>query len=144
MSTKRDFRNRDLIPPIMNTFLVSVLLGPPIGGVLMAFSRVGPFAVVFLPVILIYAYPLGIASALVFAFCPSLFGRFLGEPPRWSVFVSSLIPYFGFETLFFFYPPAKDSAFASFASLPNFGFAIAHIGSAWVCWLMVRKSWKSA
>jgi hypothetical protein len=126
--------NLSVRKPLIATFLTCVLLGPPVGGIVIGLGLVGDQGVLtallsslaFAP----FSYVSGGLSALTSGVAMTAYGGFKGKPPLWFALVCAV------------------ATFAVLQSVQNDqarGYAVmlltAHIVSGLVCWLVFSRFW---
>jgi hypothetical protein len=122
--------------PLLATFLTCVLMGPPVGALVMALEVMGEQGIVtaLLSSLLLvpFSYVSGGLSALASGLAMVAYGWFKGKPPLWFAIICAVATFAVLQAV------QNDQALG--AALLLFA---AHVVSAVVCWLVFSRFWKT-
>jgi hypothetical protein len=127
------------IGPVAKTFLTCVLLGPPVGGIVLSLllTVIGPEKIGVLQalgaalLIMPFSYLSGGLSALVSGIIMAAYGYYRGRPPLVLALVVACAVFVVLQSV------QNDQNLSAAVSL-----FLAHIISAAVCWFVFRRFWE--
>jgi hypothetical protein len=120
--------------PLVATFLTCVLLGPPVGALVIASSvidELGITTAIFSLLLLVpFSYVSGGLSALASGIAMVAYGWLKGQPPLWFALACALVTFAVLQWV------QTDQAVKSALAL-----LLAHVVSALMCWMVFRRFW---
>jgi uncharacterized membrane protein len=123
--------------PLLPTFLTCVLIGPPVGALVMGLSfrdEEGVVTAIASGLLMVpFSYISGGLSALVSGLAMVAFGRFNGQPPLWFAIACAVATFAVLQSV------QNDQALGAAVLL-----LAAHVVSAVVCWIVFSRFWKKS